>query len=195
MSNFSSRNDKQLVSQLIDNDVKAFDELFHRYGDRLFRFSFSLLKNQEDSKEIVQETFYKIWNKRNEIDSSKSFKSFLFTVSYNLIMDQLRLRLKDKEFRQFLEVNFKDNSFCTDHSSDYNFLNHQISEIIEKLPGKRKKIFQLSREKGLSHQEIAEQLGISVKTVENQINLTLKHMRQQLGKDILPVLLFFSLFL
>lgn len=189
------RNDKQLVSQLINNDVKAFDELFHKYSDRLYRFSFSLLKNGEDSKEIVQETFYKVWSKRNDIDSSKSFKSFLFTISYNLIIDQLRIKLKDREYKKFLEDYFKDNNFKADYRADFNILNNQISEIIERLPGKRKKIYQLSRDKGLSHKEISNRLGISVKTVENQINLVLKQVKKQLGEDIFPFLLFFSLFL
>ena len=93
------KDDKEilLVSQLIKSDKKAFDALYHRYSKKLFSFSFSFLKNEEDSKEIVQEVFLRIWNKRKQIDGTKSFKSFLFTISYNLIIDQLRIKLKNKE--------------------------------------------------------------------------------------------------
>lgn len=194
MNVLPNEGDKLLVSKLRNNEVKAFDSLFNKYSEKLYRFSFSLLKNKEDSKEIVQEAFLRIWKKRHEIDSSKSFKSFLFTISYNLIIDQLRLRLKDKEYRDFLVKYFdyeKDNS---SNIIEYDALNKQINNAIEELPGKRKQIFKLSRKQGFSYKEIAKELGISVKTVENQINLSLKHLKSHLGRDVFPVLLFISLF-
>lgn len=187
-------NDRQLVSLLKNDEVRAFDILFHKYSRKLYRFSFSLLKNEEDSKEIVQEAFLKIWNKRHEIDSGKSFKSFLFTISYHLIIDQLRFRLKDQEYRKFLQDYFQTNNFKIENNIDYETLKEKVGQIIEELPKKRKEIYKLSRETGLSHSDIAKKLGISVKTVENQITLSLRYLKSRLGKHILPVLLFVSLF-
>lgn len=195
MNNVTDTDEKLLVSKLRNNDVKSFDILFEKYSQKLFRFSFSLLKNHDDSKEIVQETFLRVWDKRHEIDSSKSFKSFLFTISYHLIIDQLRLKLKDQEYRIFLKEYFKTEELQIISQSDYESLNRQIATIIDELPTKRKQIFTMSRERGLSHKEIAGQLNISVKTVENQINLALKHIKSRLGNDIFPVLLFISLFM
>ena len=194
MNELSHENEKLLVLQLQNNGVKAFDELFLRYSTRLFRFSLSLLKTEEDAREIVQETFYRIWNKRHEIDSRKSFRSFVFTISYNLIVDQLRQRLKDQEFRKYLYEHFRLEADVIQETVDYQMVTNRIAQAVEQLPGKRKEIYILSREHGLSHKEIASRLGITVKTVENQINLALKHIRTQLGSEILPVLLFISLF-
>ena len=194
MNDLTNKDEKLLVSQLRNNEVKSFDVLFEKYGEKLYRFSFSLLKNHEDSKEIVQETFFRVWEKRHEIDSSKSFKSFLFTISYHLIIDLLRLKLKDQEYRRFLNEYFKAEEVNVDSQADYETLSRQIALIIKELPAKRKQIFTLSREKGLTHKEIALQLNITVKTVENQINLALKLIKSRLGNDILPVLLFLSLF-
>lgn len=194
MNDLTNNDEKKLVAQLRNNEVKSFDILFEKYSAKLYRFSFSLLKNHEDSKEIVQEAFYRVWEKRHEIDSSKSFRSFLFTISYHLIIDQLRLKLKDQEYRKFLKEYFKTEEVKFDTVTDYETLNRQIATIVEELPAKRKQIFTLSREKGLTHKEIAGQLNISVKTVENQINLALKLIKSRLGNDIFPVLLFLSLF-
>jgi RNA polymerase sigma-70 factor (ECF subfamily) len=194
MNDLPRDDEKLLVSKLRNNEVKSFDILFEKYSAKLYRFSFSLLKNHEDSKEIVQETFFRVWDKRREIDSSKSFKSFLFTISYHLIIDQLRLKLKDQKYRKFLKEYFKAEEVKVDSVTDYETLNRQISAVIEELPAKRKQIFTLSREQGLTHKEIAGQLNISVKTVENQINLALKLIKSRLGHDIFPVLLFLSLF-
>lgn len=195
MKEVINKDEKLLVSNLRNNEVKSFDILFENYSAKLYRFSFSLLKNHEDSKEIVQETFYRVWEKRHDIDSSKSFRAFLFTISYHLIIDHLRLKLKDQEYRKFLKEYFKTEEVKVDMVTDYETLNQQISAIIEELPAKRKQIFTLSREQGLSHKEIAEKLNISVKTVENQINLTQKLIKSRLGNDIFPVLLFLYLFL
>jgi len=194
MNDVTNKDEKLLVSQLRNNEVKSFDILFEKYSAKHYRFSFSLLKNHEDSKEIVQEAFYRVWEKRHEIDSSKSFRSFLFTISYHLIIDQLRLKLKDQEYRKFLKEYFKTEEVKFDTVTDYETLNRQIATIVEELPAKRKQIFTLSREKGLTHKEIAGQLNISVKTVENQINLALKLIKSRLGNDIFSVLLFLSLF-
>ena len=194
MNDFSCENDKLLVLKLQNSDVKAFDALFRKYSMKLYRFSFSLLKNEDDAKEIVQESFFRIWNKRQEIDSGKSFKSFLFTISYNLVIDQLRLKLKDREFRMFLYEYFGQDEITLQPATDFESLTRQIEEAVNELPGKRKQIYMLSREEGLSHKEIAGKMGISVKTVENQINLSLKHIKFRLGKEVVPVLLFLSFF-
>jgi RNA polymerase sigma-70 factor (family 1) len=187
-------NEKTLVAKLKNNEAEAFDALFHKYSNKLFRFAFSLLKNEEDACEIVQETFFKIWEKRNNIDSSKSFKSFLFSISYHLIIDQLRERLKNQEFRNSLEKYFSERANFQENRLDYSTLETEINKAVNELPEKRKQIYRLSREQGFSHKEIAGQLGVKPKTVENQINLALKHIKTRLGKDMLPVLLFISLY-
>ncbi|MDB4584064.1 RNA polymerase sigma-70 factor [Draconibacterium sp.] len=184
-----------LVSQLIKSDKKAFDALYHKYSQKLFSFSFSLLKNEEDSKGIVQEVFLRVWSKRKEINSTKSFKSFLFTISYNLIIDHLRVKLKDTEYQKFLKDYFNASSISPSSYTDYKIINGMIKEAIDELPKKRKNIFVLSREKGYSHKEISEQMGISIKTVENQITLAIKHIKTKLGEDVFFITLFFSLFL
>jgi len=194
MSVSEKEDDKLLVLQLNNNEVEAFDALFHKYSEKLFRFSFSLLKNKEDAQGIVQEAFLRIWKKRQEIDSAKSFKSFLFSISYNLIVDRLRLRLKDQEYRKFLVHFFESENYELTNDLDYDKIVLQIRNAVEELPAKRKQIYTLSRELGLSHKEIAARLNISVKTVENQITLALKHLKTKLGKDVFPIILFLILF-
>lgn len=184
----------KLVSRLRNDDVKAFDSLFQIYSKRLYRFAFSLLKNREDSEGIVQEVFLRVWSKRADIDSTRSFKSYLFTISYNLIMDELRLRLKQKDYLSNLDNFFDIEEINSGHEADYNLLKSQIDNLVDELPEKRKQIYLLSREKGLSHKEIAGKLNLSVKTVENQINLALRFLKSRLGKELLSVLLFVSLF-
>ncbi len=190
----TSAHEIKLIARLQNDEVKAFDHLFQVYSRNLYRFAFSLLKNKEDAEGIVQEVFLRVWNRRAGIDSTRSFKSYLFTISYNLIIDELRLRMKEKEYIHHLEKFFATEEIIANSEADYNLLKSQIDEMVAKLPDKRKQIYKLSREEGLSYKEISEKLHISVKTVENQINLAIKFLKYSLGKDIVAVGLFVTLF-
>ena len=194
MADTNVPDDKVLVTEFLKGNVKSFDLLHEKYSERLYGFSFKLLKNKEDALDSVQETFLRIWQKRKELDKDKSFKAFLFTISYNIIMDQLRKRLSDSNYVEFLKKNFKIGEDIVENAADFNILEKQIQSFISQLPLRRQEIYRMSREKGCSNNEIAEKLSISVKTVETQINLAVKFMKSRLSDGSLPAILFFALF-
>lgn len=192
--NSSTHIDQQLARRIKKGDVQAFDRLYERYSQRLYGFAFSMLKNKEDAKEVVQETFLKIWNKRTAIDDSHSLQSFLFSVSYNLIIDLFRKRTRDQDLLAQFKAQFNEESLPADELVQLKELTDEVHRLVNELPRKRRAIYLLSREEGLSHKEIADQLGITEKTVENQITLSLKHIRSRLNSGSLLTLLFLSLF-
>lgn len=185
--------DRELTAQVKKGQLNAFDQLFGRYNQRLYRFNRSLLKNHEDAEELVQETFFRIWKKRDELNERKSFRSFLFSIAYNLIVDQFRHRVKEQEYEQFLIKEAQRNYSNPGIELEYKELKEQVNKAVNNLPERRKKIYQLSRIEGLRHKEIASRLHIKPKTVENQINLALKYIRKQLGTKNIAIVLFLSL--
>jgi RNA polymerase sigma-70 factor (ECF subfamily) len=186
--------DKKLVAEFLKGKVKAFDLLYEQYSGRLYRFAFMLLKNREDALDIVQETFLRIWKNREDLSEEKSFKSYLFTVSYNITVDLLRKRLNEKKYCEALEKNFGFSQQTIENRAGFMILDHQIREVIEELPPRRREIFKLSRESGRSNKEIAADLDISVKTVETQLNLALKFLKSRLADGSVAGILFLSLF-
>ncbi|WP_321289097.1 RNA polymerase sigma-70 factor [uncultured Sunxiuqinia sp.] len=180
---FATQKNKNIASQLRRGDVRAFDELYGLYSQRLYGFAFSMLKNKEDAKEVVQETFFKLWNKKQEINTSHSLKAFLFSIAYNITVDLFRASVKDSDFLSQLKNHLNQESNKTDELLIFNELNERLSNLVAELPEQRKKIYLMSREEGLGHKEIAEKLGIAVKTVENQINLTLKYIRKNIDSN------------
>jgi RNA polymerase sigma-70 factor (ECF subfamily) len=194
MMKFEATTDQNLVAELIKGKVVAFDNLYERYSERLYVFALMLLKDKEDSRDVVQETFLKLWQKRNELNESKSFKSFVFTISYNIIIDRFRKRTNDQKFMACYRQHFNFETSSAVNDSDFNLINQQVIDIIEKLPLRRKEIFKLSREKGLTYSEIANELNISVKTVETQIGLALKYIRAEIDDKNLMIILFVTLF-
>src|SRR5665647_109000 len=92
--------EKDLIEGVKEGKASAFDKLYAAYFQKLYGFAFSILKSKEDTEEVVQNTFYKIWEKRKSIVSNHSFKSFLFTIAYNVTVDLLRERLKERKYRE-----------------------------------------------------------------------------------------------
>jgi RNA polymerase sigma-70 factor (ECF subfamily) len=188
------RSEKEIVEELREGTATAFDNLYKAYSQKLYSFAFTILKSREDAEEVVQDTYFKIWEKRKSLDSNKSFNSFLFSIAYHSTIDLLRQRLKDNKFRDQVVVKASSN-YNLEEAIEFGDLLEHVNHLIEELPPRKLEIYKLSRIEHLSHSEIAERLNISVKTVENGINFSMNFIRGRFGKDTLAVLLYTSLFL
>jgi len=187
--------DKQLVSLIKKDDHFAFDKLFHKYGPSLYLFVKSILKNESEAEEAVQDVFYKIWEKRKDLDPDLSFKSYLFTIASNTTKKIYRKKLLEDKYKQevALELNF--NQTTDLNVVEYKNILDYIDTIIGKLPSSRRQIFIFSKKDGLKNPEIAKILNISEQTVKNQLVVALKFLRSEAQKDNNEIgFLFFLLF-
>lgn len=193
MKSHSFEDESGLVKRLSKGNLLAFNTLFEEYSGRIFRFAKGYLKSEAVSEEVVQEVFTIIWEKRESLNPDLSFKSYIFTISFNIIRKHFR---KNKIISKYLkeEVEYDiDNK--TLHTIDYNSLYEYVTDIVEQLPLRRREIFVKSRFEGLSIKEISEELEISHKTVENQLSDALKYIRTKIRKEYHPLVLFFMLFI
>jgi RNA polymerase sigma-70 factor (ECF subfamily) len=189
----SEINDQNLFLQLKSGSKEAFRTLFDRYGLRIHRFALGYLKSDHDAEELVQEVFLKLWDKRESLDSSKNTKGFIFKIAVNAIYDFIRRKNIQKAFQEFASQN-PANSDETWHEVVYNDMLAQMNQLISQMPEQRQKVFKLSREDGLSNDEISQKLGLSKRTIENQLYRATAFLKKNLPLDSVPVLLFFSLF-
>ena len=178
------------------DDRVAFFLIYERYFKRLYGFVFKYLKHKESTEEIVQEVFVKIWESRNKIDVYSSFESFLFTIAYNATISMLRKKANETKYIEHLK-SLQHIDDCPDLIDEIHFneLNNQVQTLLDELSPRQKEIFQLSREEGLSHSEIAIKLKISVNTVKKHIANTLAFLKSKLDNRLTINLLFISLFL
>ncbi|WP_217652338.1 RNA polymerase sigma-70 factor [Sinomicrobium oceani] len=180
MTNINSDTFKDLLK----NDVhKAFEILFRLYFDKLYHIARSYTGNTEDAREIVQNVFCKLWQKRERIDNITS--SFLFTVTRNACLDHLKHRKRVREKSGSLYETELDNPirFVENEAASrilQQELENQIRSSITALPEKQRQVFVKSRFEGMKNSEIAEDMGISKRTVDTHIHLALKFMRFQL---------------
>lgn len=185
-------NESKLVRNLSNGNLLAFNTLYCNYSSRLYYFALGYLKSEAEAEELVQEVFTIIWEKRADLKEELSFKSFLFTISFNIIRKHFRTRTYLSEYFKTL-IN-DDIDLQTQDKITYDSLYRYITDIVDRLPERRREIFIKSRFDGLSIKEISEILHISHKTVENQLTDALKFLRKNLKREMISFLLFLMLF-
>ena len=182
MSDYSSYNETQLVKRLKEGDCSAFQQIFNHYKDKLLYYSVSIVKDDGVGKDIVQETFIRLWTTRENLDPDKSLSGYLHTISRNLCLNHiksagydhaLKNRLWKKVEQQQLRNRTEEEVFARESRQ-------LVEKAVKLLPSRRRLIFQLSREEGLTHKEIASRLNISKNTVKNQMVTAIKEIRTYL---------------
>jgi len=186
--------DQCLVQLLQEGNVVAFDSLFEIYSPKLFGFALKYLKNESDSEELVQEVFVQIWEHHHSLKSDLSFKSYLFTITLNLIRKHFNKRAISLRYLESLQNVSETEETQNIHYSNYESILQQITIIIEKMPPRRREIFVKSKLEGKSSKEIADELNISDGTVDNQVSEGLKYIRLKLKNENFASLLFAVLF-
>ncbi len=171
-----------LVLRLIEGDEDAFCELYAAYKNRLIYFAMRFLKSREYAEDIFQDAFTVVWQSRRFINPDASFSAYLYTIVRNRILNQLRdLSNRDKLCEQILSraVDYTNETKDTILAND---LRQLISRALQQLTPRQREIFGMSRERQMSHREIAEALGISVNTVQESISISLRTLRTYLEK-------------
>ncbi|MCU4155546.1 RNA polymerase sigma-70 factor [Carboxylicivirga sp. A043] len=166
----------------------TFDDIFNLYYPRCVLFATKLLGNRWDAEEAVQELFISLWSKGKLKSIDGSVKSYLFKAVFNSCIDVQR---KNK-IKQRSEVDSPEGQDAIIPFSNpilEEELEKHINDALMQLPEKRRQVFLMSRDEGLSYREIAQRLSVSEKTIETQISRSLKQLRTSLS-EYLPGLLF-----
>jgi RNA polymerase sigma-70 factor (ECF subfamily) len=173
----------QLIQGLKSGSHKDFDKLYAIYADLLYGFVLSLTKSADMSKDILQETFMRVWQTREQLSTEMSFKSYLYSIARNRIIDVFRHQMRSVAFEEYIAgeayQSYTENTI--DRQLDFDEFVSKLEHAKEKLSNRQREIFELSREKGLSISLIAEQLGLSEQTVKNQLTLIMKILRTELS--------------
>jgi len=185
------RSDQELILLIQKDDRVAFYHIYERYCKKLYWFVLKFIKQKEEAEEIVQEVFVRIWESRFKIDTYSSFESFLFTVAYNATISMLRKKASEIKYVEHLKslqhLNEAPDLIDEIH---FNELNGRVKSLLNELTPRQKEVFLLSREEGLSHDEIATKLNISVNTVKKHVANTLAYLKSRLDKDQIINVLF-----
>lgn len=186
---------KKILKRFKEGDAEAFDAIYHKYSKKLFHFALGLVKDQDISKDMVQEIFVNLWEKRGQVDPNLNFDNYIFTIAYNSIRKYFRKKSVETKVIDHLLKNSPEVIENVDGTLIYNELLVLATKSIETLPPRRKIVYKLSRQEGLKIKEIAQKLNISTRTAENHLAKALKYLKEELSGYSLMMLLFFHLFL
>jgi RNA polymerase sigma-70 factor (ECF subfamily) len=134
----------------------------------------------DTAKEITHDVFLNLWEKRNDIDSGTSLKSYLFTSVYNRCMNYIRDNKKFYRDEQIFKILEQEAESVPRDLLEEQELESTIIEAMNSLPDRCREVFMLNRFDGNKYAEIAEKMGISVKTVETQMSKALRILREKL---------------
>lgn len=179
---FDNFHNADVLNQLIEGNVEAFKWVYKKYFQKVQHFVYRYALSKEDTEEIVQDVFMQLWKKRASIDPHKNLDVLLYVISKNLVIDRIRKYVAtEKQLHKYYESYPPDlNLNTTEQLVDFQEMKATIDQLVDALPEKRKLIYKLSREKGLTYKEIAELLNISQGTVEKQMSQALQFLKSAL---------------
>lgn len=187
--------DIELVKRLQGGDLEAFDLIYDRYSGKLFAFGLKYLRSTAEAEDLVQSVFLKLWENRKYLNPALSFKSYIFTITYN---DICKLFRKKKYLQKFIAEELlldTESSLETEQDIEYQSLLIRVQQLVEKLPERQRIIFKKSREEGKTTKEIAKDLDLSSGTIDNYISAALRLLRKQLKSEDLALVLYIFIFL
>lgn len=167
---------------------EVYEQLFYQHFTNLCDYAFTILKDTDEAKDIVQTAYIKLWEKRADINLRNSAKTYLYTSVYRLSLNVLR-NLKTRE-EHHLELKNRNDAEKYD-SLEAKETGKRIQKTIDQLPERCKNVFYKSRFEGKKYVEIGQEMGISTKTVEVQMGKALKFLREQLSDLALLWIIFF----
>lgn len=169
--------EKYLLQRMSAGDKEAFSIIFRKYYGKTLRFLSLLTEDESAAKDIAQDIFLKLWDNRRSV-AIRSLENYLFVASRNAGLDYLKSAGRSLVPLDDISSCQTSGAASPEQQLDASLLNERMMRVIENMPERRKEVFMLSRLKGKSNGQIAEQLGISKKTVENHINSVLGVLRK-----------------
>lgn len=192
--------DIYFIKQLSIGNKKVFEDLFTLHYGTLLLYASSIVGDHEIAKDLVQDVFLKVWERRKQITIETGLKFYLLKIMKNTCLDYLKHKEVTEKYSDYTKLELQKKeidllyAYFKDSQTEINESRiQQILIEIEKLPAQCQSIFKLSRFEGLKNKEIATKLSISTKTVDNQIFKALSILRGKL-KDFAVAKIIFSLF-
>jgi RNA polymerase sigma-70 factor (ECF subfamily) len=180
--------DEQMASLLSKRDEAAFEQIFKTHYKNLHAYAFTILRDQDEAEEMVQQVFFKLWERSENLSFSVPVAAYLYRAVHNESLNFLKHQKVKAGHQLHVAYTMKNKSEHGQGRMMRKELENKFREALDELPEQCRTVFQLSRFEDMKYKEIADTLDISVKTVENHMGKALKLLRTKLV-DFLPLLL------
>ncbi len=181
--------DELIMQRILKKDPEAFNELYNKLYRKLFLFANSLIANTEEARDIVTESFIKLWSQDNHFANMTHLQVYFYTIIKNACIDYLRRgKLKAKIVNRLgKEERISENIIEKKYQEAE--LIQLLYERINQLPDRMKQVFKLTYLDGLSRAEVAQMLNLSENTIRNTNAAAMKALRLTLGVEQMMILI------
>ena len=190
--------ERELMQRCVEGDRQAFATLYSHYAPLLYKAVYPLTnKSKEDTEEIIQELFVKIWDRRDNLLTIRFFRPFIFRLARNRVIDWYRKKESKKNYCTFYSENHQGEAVSVTDDLLFEEYYAIAMEAIAKLPSRQKQIFNLRHTEELSLSEIAGELRIGIHAVKKQLYQATRFVKEYLHKHgewlvFLPFYFFFG---
>lgn len=172
---------ESLKERLGAGDADAFERIFRRLSESVFRFVCGMVQDEAQAHDITQDTFAKLWTIRDRMDEVESLRAYVFQMARNQVYNQRRDDQTRREYEEDLRAFHEASSPSSPaNNADAVMLQSMLEKWIDELPDRQQEALCLRRQEHLSHEEIAEVMGIAPSTVNNHLVRAMKHLRSRL---------------
>ena len=176
--------DETLLSLLMQDDADAFAMLYRRHWEPMFLNAARVLSSREDGRDVVQEVFISLWDRRRTLNVTGSVLAYLQTSIKYMAIRFIRKNITRRDYLSRLtRAETEASAADGEERVQLKEIQHVITHAVEHMPTKMREVYLLSREEQLSHNEIAEQLGISPETVKKHIQHALQLIRTAIANS------------
>ncbi|WP_449038734.1 RNA polymerase sigma factor [Parabacteroides goldsteinii] len=184
-------NEPQLILSLKNGSYKAFERIYQMYAKRLFAYSLQFTKSQEESEEIVQDVFMRLWTNRAKIRQEDTLRSLLFIMTKHYLINAFRTKINQPEYEEYIQYVNEHSVDDASYQLEYQEFVTKFRVILKTLPETQQRVITLSKIEQFSNKEIADKLSLSEQTVKNQLSLGLKTLKEKLGSLGIYLMLLF----
>ncbi|TAM96610.1 MAG: RNA polymerase sigma-70 factor [Chitinophagaceae bacterium] len=179
--------EKELLQRISEGDESAFREIYDLYKERFYAASLKMTRSPDIAEEIVQEVFVSLWIRRTALSNIENPTCYLFTIVYNSISAHFKKLALEKTMKQKVSEQMPEGECLTEDKLIEKENMQLLQHIMGGLPPQQQLIYHLSKEEGLSREEIASRLQISPNTVKNHLLKACKYIRLHFSKVMMLI--------
>lgn len=188
MEQYSSYSEKELLQRISEGDERAFREFFDRYKDRFYAVVLKMTRRDDLAQELVQDIFLTVWQNRASLTGIDNPDAYFFTAMYRKVYSHFKKLALERKFLRLIAE-----SPAFQNITDETILAHEterlVNEAVSQLSRQQQLVFRLSKQDGLSREQIAEKLQISPHTVKNHLADAMQSIRAYLNRAALIYML------
>ncbi|MHB1178961.1 MAG: RNA polymerase sigma factor [Daejeonella sp.] len=180
MSKYKAYSDQKLVALLKEGRHAAFTEVYDRYWASMYAHVYKMLRDKEETKDLLQDMFSSLWLKSSELKDETKLSGHLYLSARNRVFNLIQKNKVKSDYLSSTALFLSEAGTETMEKLNEKDLINAIEAEIRNLPPKMRKIFELSRKENLTHKEIGEKLSLSDQTVRKQVQNALRILRPKL---------------